>query len=82
MNRAVAALVLACACQPPSATSPNATHPVQPARQVELLDLVGTWQWMHRAEEAATSRVEDERCILDGVPVQEAALINPPPLLG
>ncbi len=27
-------------------------------------------------------RVENERCLIDGAPAQEAALINPPPLMG
>jgi phosphoribosylglycinamide formyltransferase-1 len=27
-------------------------------------------------------RVENERCFVDGIPAQEAVLINPPPLLG
>jgi phosphoribosylglycinamide formyltransferase-1 len=27
-------------------------------------------------------RVENERCVIDGAPAQEAVLINPPPLLG
>ncbi|HEY5923972.1 MAG TPA: hypothetical protein VIV11_19970 [Kofleriaceae bacterium] len=67
---AVAALFLA--CQP----TPNATHPVQPAKQVALLDFVGTWRWMYRTEEAGTSRVEDENWQLRADPAAPSRLVG------
>ena len=54
----LAVAVLFVACQPPGATP--ASHPTRPADQISLLDLVGSWRWIYRAEEAGTSRVEDE----------------------
>ena len=57
---ALAALLLAglAACQPPGGAPTS--HPTRPAEQISLLDLVGSWRWIYRAEEAGTSRVEDE----------------------
>ena len=71
---AVAALFFA--CQRPSATSPNASHPVQPAKQLELLDFVGTWRWMLRTEEAATSRIENEQWQLRADPSAPSRLVG------
>lgn len=68
---AVAALFIA--CQPPGASS---SHPVKPAHQVSLLDVVGNWRWMLRTEEAATSRVEEEQWELRSDPAAPARLIG------
>lgn len=67
---AVAALFVA--CQPPGPSS----HPVQPAQQVTLLDYVGTWRWLFHAEEAATSRVEEEQWQLRADPAAPMRLIG------
>jgi hypothetical protein len=66
VNRAPSACTLAlalAACQPPS-TSSSAPRPAAPAEQYHLLDLVGSWRWLHKADEAGTSRVEDEQWTL------------------
>lgn len=59
MSRLVAGLVAAAACQPPGAAT-TTTRPGSPADQYALLDLVGGWRWLHRADESGTSRVEEE----------------------
>ena len=69
---AVVALVLA--CQPPGGTT--ASHPVEPAKQVTLLDVVGDWRWVYRADEAATSRVEDEQWQLRADPTAPTRLVG------
>jgi hypothetical protein len=68
----VAVAVLLCACQPPG---PSA-HTARPAEQFTLLDLVGGWRWIYRAEEAGTSRVEDERWQLRADPVAPTRLVG------
>lgn len=70
MKRA-AAVALCFACQPPSAT-----HPQKPAQQFTLLDLVGSWRWLYRTEEAATSRVEDEQWVLRADPTAPTRLVG------
>ncbi len=55
----VTVLALA-ACQPPS-TGTSTSRPPQPAEQYRLLDLVGSWRWLHRTDENGTSRVENEQ---------------------
>jgi hypothetical protein len=52
------------ACQPQAATSTAGSHPVPPATQLTPTDLVGTWRWLLRTEEGATSRVEEEQWLL------------------
>jgi len=69
-------LVAYAACQRPSATSPNASHPGTPAKQISLLDLTGSWRWIHRTDEAGTSRVEDEQWQLRADPAAPAELIG------
>lgn len=69
---ALAALFVA--CQPPGAT--NAPHPKQPAQQISLLELVGTYRWIHRAEEAGTSRVEQEEWQLRSDPTAPGRLLG------
>ncbi|HEY5944665.1 MAG TPA: hypothetical protein VIV40_04205 [Kofleriaceae bacterium] len=68
---AVAAVFVA--CQPGGTTS---SHPVAPAKQVTLLDLVGSWRWVFRTEEAATSRVEAEQWQLRADPTAPTRLIG------
>ena len=53
------ALLVLAACQPPGAGTPT-SRPAPPAQQFTILDLVGGWRWLYRAEEAGTSRVENE----------------------
>lgn len=57
---ALASLLVLTACQPPSTSAPT-SHPARPAEQYTLLDLVGSWRWLHRVEENGTSRIEDEQ---------------------
>lgn len=72
---AVTALVVAlAACQPPA--SPSASRPAPPARQYSVLDLVGTWQWMLRTDEAGTSRVEAETWHFHPDPTQPTHLVG------
>ncbi len=71
----VALVALLLACQRPSATSPN-THPVPPANQFSLLDLTGSWRWIHRTEETGTSRIEDEQWQLRADPAQPSRLVG------
>jgi len=71
---AVVALVFG--CQPSGATSTPTSHPVPPADQVKLLDLVGSWRWLYRTDEAATSRVEDEQWQLRADPVAPTRLVG------
>ena len=62
-DRAIALSLALAACQPPS-TSTSTSRPTSPAEQFTLLDLVGSWRWLHRTEEQGTSRVEDEQWML------------------
>jgi len=55
-----AALVALAACQPPGASTPT-TRPAPAPLAFSLRDLVGDWRWLYHADEAGTSRVEDER---------------------
>jgi hypothetical protein len=56
VNRAAfLALAAVAACQPPA----TSTRPL-PVKQLALLDLVGEWRWLYRAEEPGTTRVEEE----------------------
>lgn len=71
----LAALAALAACQPPSATS-KPSRPSTPAEQYKLLDLVGSWRWMLRTEEANTSRVEDEIRRLRPDPEAPARLVG------
>jgi len=81
MKRGVVAAIAAqivgvvVACQPPGATTPK-PHPQRPAEQFKLLDLVGSWRWIHRAEEAGTARVEEEHWQLRPDPAAPARLIG------
>lgn len=59
---AVVGLVLA-ACQP-SGSSRRAPL----VDQEPLVDMAGSWRWLHRAEEPGTVRIEDERWRLRPVP--------------
>lgn len=73
---AVAALFVACqpfACQPPASAPP---HPAQPAQQISLLDLVGTWRWIYRTGEDTTSRVESEQWQLRSDPAAPGKLVG------
>jgi hypothetical protein len=67
-------LLMAAACQAPS--SPPASRPVPPAHQYTVLDLVGTWQWMLRTDEAGTSRVERETWSLHPDPALPTHLVG------
>jgi hypothetical protein len=59
--RALVPLALVAACQPPGNVGPLTTRPAPPAAvQFGLIDLVGDWRWLLRADEANTNRVEDE----------------------
>jgi hypothetical protein len=69
---AVAALILA--CQPHGGTT--ASHPTKPAQQLSLLDLVGTWRWIYRADESGTSRVEEEQWQLRSDPSAPGRLVG------
>jgi hypothetical protein len=69
----VAVVALFLACQPRGA---NSSHPVQPSQQVTLLDLAGSWRWMLRTNEAATSRVEDEQWQLHADPTAPTRLVG------
>jgi hypothetical protein len=62
LPRAIALVLVLAACQPPS-TGTSASRPA-PVEQLTLLDIVGSWRWLHRAEEQGTSRVEDEHWTL------------------
>ncbi len=78
MNRSPALLVISlalAACQPPS-TSASTSRPTTTAEQYHLLDLVGSWRWLHRAEESGTARVEDEQWTLVPDPTSPARLIG------
>lgn len=46
-------------CQPPGAGTPT-TRPAPPPQTFTLMDIVGGWQWIHRATEQGTSRIEKE----------------------
>jgi len=41
-----------------------------------LHDLVGSWRWLHRAEEQGTSRVEDEQWMLASDPTSTTRLLG------
>jgi hypothetical protein len=58
MRRAALLTLVACTAPP---TGPAATRPAPPARVYELVDLIGGWRWVFRADEAGTSRVEAEQ---------------------
>jgi hypothetical protein len=73
--RSVLALAaLACACQPQRA--PVATHPETGVRHPTVADLIGTWQWLLRTEEAGTSRVEHEEWHFRPDPATPARLVG------
>ncbi len=69
----VAALAVLVACQPAPTKTPA---PARPAEQFSLLDLVGTWRWIHRVEETGTSRVEEEHWQLRSDPAAPGRLIG------
>lgn len=58
MKRAAFLCALA-ACQPQRTS--GGSQPAPPAHQYTVLDLVGSWEWLLRTEEAGTSRVEQEQ---------------------
>lgn len=62
------------ACQPPA--QPAASRPAPLAKQYTVLDLVGTWQWMLRTDEAGTSRVESETWHLHADPAHPTHLVG------
>jgi hypothetical protein len=71
-----AALLLALgACQPQRA-SHGGSQPAPPVHQYTVLDLVGTWQWLLRTEEAGTSRVEQEEWHLRPDPAAPTRLVG------
>src|SRR5262249_9062315 len=69
MTRLIAIAALVAACQPPA---PRATHAAPPGIQFTLIDLVGGWRWLLRADEDGTARVEEEvwRFLPSDVPAQ------------
>lgn len=57
--RRILALGLVLSCQP--SAGPKATRPApQPRLQFALVDLIGGWRWVFHADEAGTSRTENE----------------------
>jgi hypothetical protein len=62
LSRAIAISLVLAACQPPS-TGTSASRPA-PAEQLSVLELVGSWRWLHKVDEPGTSRVEDEQWVL------------------
>ena len=63
------------ACQPPGAGSPT-SRPAPPAQQFTITDLIGGWRWIYHADEAGTSRVEDETWRLRPDPTAPQHLIG------
>jgi hypothetical protein len=59
IRAAAACVLMLAACQPPSAGT-STSRPAEPAEKFQLLDLAGTWRWVHRVEADGTSRVENE----------------------
>jgi hypothetical protein len=51
-------LLAVAACAPPATLT---SRPAPAAQAYTLVDLIGSWRWVYRTEEHATSRVEDER---------------------
>ncbi|MDB4953142.1 MAG: hypothetical protein JWO36_711 [Myxococcales bacterium] len=71
----ILAVIPAAACQPPGAGTPT-TRAAPLAQQYTLLDLIGGWRWVLRANEAGTSRIEDERWRLRSDPAQPMKLLG------
>jgi len=70
----IAVLALLVACQPPAGT--QSSRPAPPSQQFSLLELVGTWRWIYRTEEAGTARVEEERWQLRPDPAAPSRLVG------
>jgi len=70
-----AAILLALGACQPQRTS-GGSQPAPPVHQYTVLDLVGTWQWMLRTEEAGTSRVEHEEWHLRPDPAAPTHLVG------
>jgi hypothetical protein len=69
----VALALLAGASCRPSATPATTRAAPGLAAELDVLELVGTWRWLHRTAEPGVTRVEDERwrfAIAPGVPDQ------------
>ncbi len=49
------------ACPAPAGPATTRPAPLAPVKLFELRELVGGWRWVFHAEEAGTSRVEEER---------------------
>lgn len=65
--RRAAFLVLAACATPPA--PPTAAHPVSPiVKALSLADLVGGWRWVFHAQDAGTSRVEEEHWRFSPIP--------------
>ncbi len=71
LMRTALALALLAGCSQPSAPS---GHPVRPADQVEVFDLVGNWTWSFATEERGTKRTEEEAWRLRANPATPAQL--------
>jgi hypothetical protein len=64
------ALAASAACQPPATTRPL------PVKQLAVLDLVGDWRWLYRADEQGTSRIEEENWRLATDPAVPMRLVG------
>jgi hypothetical protein len=71
----LALVALLLACQPPG-KSGSSSHPGSPGQQFPLVDLVGTWRWVHRTEAGSTARVEEERWQLRADPAVPTQLVG------
>jgi hypothetical protein len=65
-------LLLLAACSQPAPTA----RPLPPPQQLGLHDLVGDWRWLYRAEEAGTSRIENEEWRLRSDPTAPQQLVG------
>ena len=72
--RRTALLLALGACQPQRTS--GGSRPAPPVHQYSVLDLVGTWQWLLRTEEAGTSRVEREEWHLRSDPSAPTHLVG------
>ena len=67
-------LVALAACELPGRGV--ATRPAPPPQSFTLVDLVGGWRWLHRTNEAGTTRIEDEAWRFRPMPHMPAKLVG------